>query len=129
MSPVPLDDEVQRELERRALRNVSWLAAKLGYGDAIDRRTERWIVAALGVFVVAAIAWVVASMTAKAREDEERLQRQRCEVDFRVKNFDRIRYQLMQEHPELTPVQRGQMMEERIHSDAVAGCMTAAPAR
>jgi len=129
VSPVPYDDGAQRELERHALRNAGWLAAKLGYGDAIDRRTERWIVAAIAFCVVAATAWVVMSVRAGADEDEARLQRQRCEVDFRVKNFDRVRYRIMQEHPEMTPVQRGQMMEEKIQSEAVASCAARTPAR
>ena len=38
VSHVPADDDAQRELEQRALRNVSWLAQKLGYRDTLDSR-------------------------------------------------------------------------------------------
>ena len=78
---------------------------------------------------MAATTWVVMRVNATADEEAGQLERRRCEVDFRVKNFDRVRHRLMQEHPALTPVQRGEMMEERIHSEAVAGCAARTPAR
>ena len=35
MTPVPIDD-AQANLERHAPSRVQWLAAKLGYADAVD---------------------------------------------------------------------------------------------
>jgi hypothetical protein len=60
MNPSDLDHDSRRELERHALRNVSWLAAKLGYQEALDRRQERWLMIAMGgrgvIVIVALIA-------------------------------------------------------------------------
>lgn len=47
------DDHAQRDLERRALRNVRDLVDKIEQGDKADRRTQRRLV--VGVVAVMAI--------------------------------------------------------------------------
>jgi type VI protein secretion system component VasF len=57
MSTRTPNDDTQRELERHALRNVRGLVDKMESIDAIDRRTQRrllaWVV--LGVLAVACV--------------------------------------------------------------------------
>lgn len=80
MNRVPADDETQRDLERRALLNASWLARKLGYQDSLDRRSERILVAAIGAGLVLLVTAIVVSGMANSKKEESELARHRCEV-------------------------------------------------
>ena len=116
------EDDAQRALEQRALGNVARLAEKLGYGDAFDKRREKATLLLMIGGTLALVAALVVAARIHSSHDAEDLARQRCVVQFRVDNVDRLRYSLMQERPELTPVQRSQLLEERLGPAAMAQC-------
>lgn len=129
MSQAGLDHDSRRELERHALRNVSWLARKLGYQDALDRRQERALVIALGAILVVVIAALVLSAMRKGGADRDALELQRCLVAARVQVMDDVRAKVVREHPELGPAQRQQAIEDAISRATAAMCAKGAPAR
>ena len=116
------EDDAQRALERRALGNAARLAEKLGYGDALDKRREKAMLLLVIGGALALVAALVAAAMFRSSHDADDLVRQRCMVQFRVDNIERLRSSLMQEHPELTPVQRSQLVEERLGPAAMAQC-------
>lgn len=59
-------EDAQRELERRALRNVRGLVDKLEDGDRIDKRVERRMLA--GIVIVAVLVAVVIAIYLMRRE-------------------------------------------------------------
>ena len=122
MNPADLDHDGRRELERHALRNVSWLAAKLGYQDALDRRQERVLVLVTGAALIVIVAAMIVSAKIKAVADEDDLVRKRCEVDVRVQSTDSVRSQVKAEFPGLASVEHQRIFEERIHAIAASKC-------
>ena len=122
MNPTDLDHDARRELEQRALRNVSWLAAKLGYQDALDRRQERTLIMVMGVALVVIVALMVVSAMSKGSAEEGDLVRKRCEVDMRVQATDSVRAQVLAEHPEMSTIERQGIFEDRIHAIAASKC-------
>lgn len=119
------DEDSQRALEQRALGNAARLAAKLGYGDALDKRREKAMLRLVIGGTLALVAALVAVAMIRSSHDADDLVRQRCIVQFRVDNIERLRYGLTQERPELTPFQRSQLLEERLGLAAMAKCAAA----
>ncbi|MFZ3323410.1 MAG: hypothetical protein WA190_13635 [Usitatibacter sp.] len=121
MNPADLDHDGRRELERHALRNVSWLAAKLGYQDALEKRTERKLVIGMGVFTAIALAVLVTGiLTAQTPAGE--MARRRCEVQVRVDKTVDMRARVFRDHPEMNSVQREQFVEKTISTLAMHRC-------
>lgn len=122
MNDVSAEDDAQRGLERRALRNASWLAEKLGYRDGLDRRREKTLLLLVAGMAVALVTVVGLSIAISASRDADNLRVQRCLVQFRVDNVERVRRELARERPELPPVQRGSLVESRIGAQAKSKC-------
>ncbi len=117
-----IDHDSQRELEQRALRNVRWLAEKLGYQDAIDRRAERGIVIGLGTGLVAIVVVLVLLAMNKGNAEEDKLALQRCETAARADAIAEVRQQLAREHPEMDQSQRDTMIDGKRVAAATAQC-------
>ena len=117
MDPANTHDDAQRTLERRALLNVHSLAERLGYRDALDRKTESH-----GIRVLAAIAGVVVlalfilSQVPSTRADDEA--RRRCEIDAQAREGIRVKDQLMAARPDLTGKELQEELRERSKSMA-----------
>jgi len=122
MNPAGLDHDTQRELEQRALRNVSWLAAKLGYQDALDRRQERWLMVAIAGVLVVIVAALALSAMRRSSADADDLARKRCEVDARVEAIPAVRQQVAAEYASLPSGDRDRIFEERLHTLAATKC-------
>jgi hypothetical protein len=121
-------DDAQRELEQHALRNVSWLAEKLGYRDTIDKRVEKKVAVAVGIFTVVALA-VLAFATMNAQTPAEEMARRRCEVQVRADQTMPLRESVFKEHPEMTGAQRDNLVEASVKDLAHLQCSKASPAR
>jgi hypothetical protein len=101
MDPVHVDDDSQRALERHALRNVSWLAAKLGNRDAIDVRSEKIAIRVLGgVALLLVVAMGVSAYVRSPPADAE--ERMRCELEVRVAAVWQLKKDLKASHPEMS---------------------------
>ena len=124
-----LDHDSRRELEPHALRNVSWLAAKLGYQDSLDKRRERTLMIAMGAAVAVIVAGFAVGAAISAREDEQDLARHRCEVDARVERTPAVLAQVQREHPDWTRAQLAELFEQRIRAVAANACAGAGAAR
>jgi hypothetical protein len=116
MNQAGYDHEAQRELEQRALRNVSWLARKLGYQDALDRRQEKVLMIGMGVALVAIVAGLMVSASWKSSDDEASLVWQRCSVAARVKHVDDIR-RIAAKDPTLTKDQLEKLVQALIYNE------------
>jgi hypothetical protein len=117
VDPAPSED-AQRNLEQHALRNVSSLAQRLGYADALDRKQDKAVVVGIGVAVAAVVIYIGTRMVLSP-EDPRKIERQRCEIDKAVHIVDRLRAELKQASPNLTQ----QDLERRVritHSDVKA---------
>ena len=126
MNGAPARDDAQRSLEQRALGNVARLAERLGYRDFLDRRKEKAIIILASVGTLALMAAVAVSIAVSSSRDADDLRYRRCLVQFRVDTIEGLRHKLMQERPELTPLQRGQLLEAQVGSAAELHC---APSR
>jgi hypothetical protein len=121
VNPTDLDHDAQRELEQRALRNVSWLAEKLGYRDAIDRKTEKRLIIGMAAFTTIALVLLVTGiLTAETPADE--MARRRCEVQVRVDKTVDMRARVVRDHPEMSSLQREQFVEKTISTLAMHRC-------
>lgn len=124
MDPVRVDDDSQRALEQHALRNVSWLAAKLGYRDAIDVRSEKIAIRVLGgavLFLVVAMG-VSAYVKSPPAGAEERM---RCELEVRVAAVWQLKKDLRASHPDMSDYDLSLQAEQRYRDMkpvAVAEC-------
>ncbi|HEY2627612.1 MAG TPA: hypothetical protein VGI57_00720 [Usitatibacter sp.] len=128
MNPAGHDYEAQRELERHALRNVSWLAEKLGYRDALDKRTEKMVVIGIAGFAFVALGFLVTGiLTAETPADE--MAHRRCEVQVRADETKDVREKVFREHPEMNAVQRGDFAERILKTLMMARCTATSPAR
>ena len=110
-----IDHDSRRDLERHALRNVSWLAEKLGYRDALDRRQEKVLILAMAVGVAIAIVALGLSATMQDTSAQD-LERHRCEVEMRVQSSRALRIQVMNEHPKMAVADRDRIFEEKMHA-------------
>lgn len=99
MKSMPADD-AQRELERHALGRVQWLAAKLGYADALDAATEKWAIRGMVGVVAVVIVALGASTLFKESDEEKRLAVQRCRVAVHVEVYDGLVADMAKRHPE-----------------------------
>ncbi len=124
MSHTDLDHDGQRELEQRALRNVRWLAAKLGYQDALDKRRERILMAAMGLGLVVIVAVLYMGAMIRSSADEDDLVRRRCEVDVRARVTMDMRRDFRKQHPEMTPRQLDDLVESSAKTVALSECKT-----
>jgi hypothetical protein len=124
VNPTGLDHDGQRELEQRAMRNVSWLAEKLGYRDALDRRQERWLVGAMLAILAVAIGFFAMSGAKKESSDRGDLELHRCQVEVRVQETDRLRADVMKDHPGVVVPERDRMVEEKLHGLMDTRCAT-----
>ncbi len=131
MDPVRIDDDSQRALERHALRNVGWLAAKLGYRDALDVRSEKIAIRVLvgtALLLVAAMG-VGAYMNSPPAGAEERM---RCELEIRVAAVWQLKKDLGASHPHMSDHDLSLLAEQRYRDMkpvAVAECAGKSPAR
>lgn len=122
-----IDHDSRRELERRALRNVSWLAQRLGYRDDLDRRQEKVLLVAMGVGV--AVAIVALGLSAALQDTSAQdLERHRCEVEMRVQSSQALRIQVMNEHPQMPVADRDRIFEEKMRA-MMAPCAGKSPSR
>ena len=99
-------DDAQADLERHALTRVQWLAAKLGYADALDAAKEkqaiRWMAGIVGVAIVA----LAASALLGESDEEKQLAVQRCRVAVHVEVYDGALADIGKQHPEFSAGQR-----------------------
>jgi hypothetical protein len=120
------DDDAQRALERHALRNVHSLARRLGYGDAIDRHGERFVLVSLAVVIVLVVGAVAIVL---ARPDPSRsdsvINRQRCELEAGIVVVDEMRADLKARQPHLTKAdleRRVTVMHTDVKQEAARRC-------
>ena len=116
--------EAQRVLEQHALRNVRWLAEKLGYRDSLDKKIEKRLVVGMIVFTVAALALLVTGIVTAQTPVDEMAQR-RCEVQVRADETTGMRARIFRDHPEMNSVQRDQFVEKTIRELAGHRCSSA----
>jgi hypothetical protein len=129
VSPADFDHEAQRELEQRALRNVSWLARKLGYQDALDRRQEKWLMIGMGVALVAIVATLGVSAMRASSADEAELARNRCMVATQVELMPGMLEKVRERRPELTPARQQEITRAWAADEARATCQAKASAK
>jgi hypothetical protein len=113
VNPAPLDD-AQRALERRALGNVARLARKLGYQDALNARSEKIVVAAMAILLVAAIAAMALKVLSQASRDEAQLGWRRCMVAYRAAHTDEVRASVRASKPGLGGLELASSVEDRL---------------
>ena len=116
-----VDHDTQRELEQRALRNVSWLAQKLGYADVIDARREKMMIAGIGIAVVVVIAILVAVAMLRDTSGSD-LERHRCEVDVRATMTNEVRAKVYKDNPDMSDRKREDMVDKTVHDMAASKC-------
>ena len=129
MSYIDLDHDSQRELEQRALRNVSGLVEKLGAQDALDQRSEKTLVVYIAVVAVVAILGLGISVMLQQAQSEAALARQRCEVDVRVRETPAVRNQILGAFPRMTAAGQAEIFERTIRGIAAGRCAKASTAR
>ena len=128
MNPAGQDYEAQRELEQHALRNVSWLAERLGYRDALDKRIDRRL--AIGMVAVATIVFIVlvtGILTSETPADEMAMRR--CKVQVRADETRDMRARIFREHPEMTAAEREEALEMTMRILADERCLKPPAAR
>jgi hypothetical protein len=115
------DYEAQRVLEQHALRNVSWLAEKLGYRDSIDRKVERRLAVGMIAFTVVTLAVLVTGiLTSETPADEMAMRR--CKVQVRAEETMDMRARIFREHPEMTSAQREAALQKSMGTFADERC-------
>jgi hypothetical protein len=129
VSRVPADDEAQRELERRALGNVARLAAKLGYHDVLERRSEKTIAIVLGLLVMALVASLAFSAWRSAGREQQALERQRCEVATFVEIFPGWQQRIRERTPDVSRQRQDELARMYATDDAKYACSQAKPDR
>ena len=72
MSSPPRDDEAQRELEQRALRNVRGLVDKMEGIDKVDKKRERRLLGAIIAIAVVGGIIVVGSVMYMSSKQQNR---------------------------------------------------------
>jgi hypothetical protein len=122
VNQVPAGNEAQRHLERRALRNASRLAEKLGYRDFLDRRTEKTFVAVVGVAVAALVAALVVSAMVGSKEEEGRLALQRCQVASYVEVLPEMERLVNSRRDDLTPEKKAAVARSYATDEARYRC-------
>jgi hypothetical protein len=110
-----LDHDAHRELEQRALHNASWLARKLGYQDAMDRKQERVLLVVLGTATLVIVALLFLKSVFMARADDEAVLQKRCEVDVRVQEIDKVRLEVAKDHAGFAQSERNAAVERKLH--------------
>ena len=125
MKQIPASNEAQRDLERRALGNVSRLAEKLGYRDFLDRRTEKTFVAVAGIAVGALVAVLAVSAIVSSKEDEVRLALQRCQVASYVEVLPEMERLVNSRRNDLTPEKRAAVARSYATDEARYRCKDA----
>ena len=127
MNRVPVDDEARRELERRALGNVARLAAKLGYHDVLERRSEKTIAIVLALLVLVLVAYLGFSAWRSAGREQQALERQRCEVATFVEIFPGWQERIRVRTPGVSRQRRDELARMYATDDARYACSQAKP--
>ena len=122
MSRASSEDDTQRDLERRALQNVSWLAAKLGYRDVLDRRTEKMLAIGIGAALVLLIAGIIVSGVFNAKDEERQLALRRCLMAAYVDVLPEMESLANARRPELTPAGRAEIARTYASDEAKYRC-------
>ncbi|HSS28706.1 MAG TPA: hypothetical protein VLL50_12190 [Usitatibacter sp.] len=122
MNRVPLDDEAQRDLERRALANVAGLARRLGYLDKLHIRSEKRFVigAAAGVVLLVLVLSILAIF--QGSHDSSDLALQRCAVDVWQSRGQEVRDEIRRTRPDMSARERGVLYEDRMRDLTIAKC-------
>ena len=118
------DDDAQRKLEQRALRNVHSLASRLGYADAVDRYGEKVILKAIGGLVVVVVTGVAIALALPA-EDPGARDKQSCRLTTGVVVVDEMRADLKARQPQLTKAdleRRVTVMHKDVKQEASRRC-------